>query len=79
MDENAISCCKAQILCAVCVQIQTMQPEEALHQPWLWNAIGSCVCRDRLRYAAEVSFSMRCERFKGAVCKILTPLKHKIS
>ncbi len=32
-------------------QIKKMPSEEALHQPWLWNAIGSCVSRDRLRHA----------------------------
>ncbi len=37
------------MLCAaaVCAQIQKMPPEEALHQPWLWNVIGSCVSLDR--------------------------------
>ncbi len=34
-----------------------MPPEEALHQPWLWNVIGSCVSRNRLHHATGVSFS----------------------
>ncbi len=28
-----------------------MPPEEALCQPWLWNAIGSCVSHDQLCHA----------------------------
>ncbi len=37
----------------LCVQIQKMLPVEAL---LLWNVIGSCVSRDRLRHATEYAF-----------------------
>ncbi len=48
---NQFQKCRNRIALAVSVWIQKMPPEDCLCQPWLWNAIGSCVSPERLRHA----------------------------
>ncbi len=37
-------------------EFKKMPPEEALHQLWLYNAIGSCMSLDRLRHATGLDY-----------------------
>ncbi len=75
------------ILCAAVSvrEFKKMLPEEAVRQPWLWNAIGFCVSRDWLHHATgqehafegDVSVLMQWDNFQWLKPYVLLSSSHK--
>ncbi len=50
-----------------------MPPEEALRQPWLWNAIASCMFRDRLCHSTGRKCAFESEKVTWHMAKYSDP------